>query len=238
MSITVTKSMLEKMSEEMRAKLLELAAAEKPKRTRVWTEAQKQKAKATREAKKAAEVLAGLAGGAPAEPAAAEPAAVPVAGGKRTRVWTEEQKQKAAATRAAKKAAAGGAEAKPADAAEAKPAADAEAPAEPKKRAPNEWILFTKRVEALIRQKETADGVGKEAKMKTVVAKQFASHLKSQKAYAEWTDEDIVSALVGWAPPAVSKQAAKKAAGSGAASAASEASDGEASDAEEEEYDP
>jgi hypothetical protein len=224
MSITVTKSMLEKMSEEMRAKLLELAAAEKPKRTRIWTEAQKQKAKSTREAKKAAKVLAGLAAGGEAKPA--EPAAEPAAEKpKRTRVWTEEQKQKAAATRAAKKAAAGGE-------AEAKPADDAE----PKKRAPNEWILFTKRVEALIRQKETADGVGKEAKMKTVVAKQFASHLKSQKAYAEWTDEDIVSALVGWAPPAVSKQAAKKAAGSAAASEASQ-SDAEASEGEEE-YDP
>ncbi len=88
-------------------------------------------------------------------------------------------------------------------------AAEDSAPAEPKAPSTNPWILFTKRVEGLIRAKEEAEGVAKEAKMKTVAAKQFASDLKGRKPYAEWADEEIVAALDGWAPPAVSKQAAE-----------------------------
>ena len=81
------------------------------------------------------------------------------------------------------------------------PALDEDGNPKPK-RAPNAWIKFAQRVEQLIRAKETADGAGKEEKMRTVVVKQFASHLKSQKAYDEWNDDEIVAALTGWEPPA------------------------------------
>jgi hypothetical protein len=93
-----------------------------------------------------------------------------------------------------------------------KKAASEDETGEPKpKREPNDWIKFAQRVEQLIRSKETADGVGKEAKMRTVVVKQFASHLKSQKPYSEWTDEDIVGSLDDWEPPTESKSAKKSA---------------------------
>lgn len=81
------------------------------------------------------------------------------------------------------------------------PALDEDGNPKPK-RAPNAWIKFAQRVEQLIRAKETADGAGKEEKMRTVVVKQFASHLKSQKAYDEWNDDEIVAALNSWEPPA------------------------------------
>jgi hypothetical protein len=88
------------------------------------------------------------------------------------------------------------------------PALDEDGNPKPK-RAPNAWIKFAQRVEQLIRAKETTEGAGKEDKMRTVVVKQFASHLKSQKAYDEWKDDEIVAALDGWEPPA---KAAKPAA--------------------------
>ncbi len=80
------------------------------------------------------------------------------------------------------------------------------------KRPPNEWILFSTRVEKVIREKEAADGVEKESKMPTVVVKQFASSLKAVKPYDEWVDADILETLSTWTPPEVSKQAAAKAA--------------------------
>ena len=76
------------------------------------------------------------------------------------------------------------------------------------KRPPNSWILFSGRVEKLIRDKETADGAAKESKMRTVVVKQFASSLKKVKADAEWTDEDILAALDGWTPPVAAEPVA------------------------------
>lgn len=73
---------------------------------------------------------------------------------------------------------------------------------EPKpKREPNEWIKFSQRVERLVRESEEAAGTSKEEKMRTVVVKQFASHLKTQKAYAEWEDDEIKTALTSWTPP-------------------------------------
>lgn len=81
-------------------------------------------------------------------------------------------------------------------------------PSEPKVPSTNPWILFCKKVETLIRAKEEADDVPKESKMKTVQTKQFASDLKAQKPYDDWTDEEILEALEGWTPPAVSKQEA------------------------------
>ena len=48
--------------------------------------------------------------------------------------------------------------------------------------------------------------------MKTVVVKQFASHLKSQKAYELWTDAEITAQIATFTPPEVSKQAVAAAA--------------------------
>lgn len=69
------------------------------------------------------------------------------------------------------------------------------------KRAPNDWIVFSGRVEKLVRAGETERGAAKEEKMRTVVVKQFASSLKKAKAMDEWTDEEIVAALSSWTPP-------------------------------------
>jgi len=74
----------------------------------------------------------------------------------------------------------------------------------------NPWILFTKRVESIIRAKETAEDTPKEKKMMTVRVKQFASDLKAKKGYEEWSDQDILTDLATWNPPEVSKQASKK----------------------------
>jgi colicin import membrane protein len=123
-------------------------------------------------------------------------------------------------------------------------AADGSAPAEPKAPSTNPWILFTKRVDAVLKTKYEAEGTAKEEKLTAAAAKQFASDLKGRKPYAEWTDEDIVAALDGWAPPEVSKQTAegkskkqKKAASAPSSAAGSEAgsddeSEGEAEPAE------
>ena len=79
--------------------------------------------------------------------------------------------------------------------------------AEPKeKKAPNAWIVFSGRVEKLVRAHEESEGTAKERKMKTVVVKQFCSALKSKKAYEEWADEEVIEELSTWEPPAVSKQ--------------------------------
>ena len=69
------------------------------------------------------------------------------------------------------------------------------------KRAPNDWIIFSGRVEKLVRAGEAERGAAKEEKMRTVVVKQFASSLKKQKGMDEWTDEEIVAALAVWDPP-------------------------------------
>ena len=73
------------------------------------------------------------------------------------------------------------------------------------KRAPNSWILFSGRVEKLIRSAELEKGADKDTKMRTVVVKQFASFLKKIKADAEWTDEAILAALESWTPPAATE---------------------------------
>jgi hypothetical protein len=68
------------------------------------------------------------------------------------------------------------------------------------KRPANDWIKFSTRVEKLIRESEVANGVGKDAKMKTTAVKKFASDLKKVKAYSEWADADILDHLTGWTP--------------------------------------
>lgn len=95
--------------------------------------------------------------------------------------------------------------------------AKAEPTGEPKeKKAPNEWIVFSGRVEQLVRAHEQASGA---EKMKTVVVKQFASHLKSQKVYALWTDSEITAEIASFEPPAVSKQELAKSSKSSTGSA-------------------
>jgi hypothetical protein len=93
------------------------------------------------------------------------------------------------------------------------------------KRAPNSWILFSMRVEKLVRAAEEAAGkTTKETRMHTVVIKQFAASLKSTKSYDEWADDEITEALTTWTPPEVSKMSAAKAEKE-AAAATSTASD-------------
>ena len=93
------------------------------------------------------------------------------------------------------------------------------------KREPNVWIRFTQRVDAALKAAaEAAKAAGDEEKAKryggpAVIAKQFASHLKDQKAYDAWTEEEMVTAFDGWTRPEVSKTKAKA-----ASAAASEAS--------------
>jgi hypothetical protein len=80
------------------------------------------------------------------------------------------------------------------------------------KRPPNSWILFSGRVEKLIRDAEKEKDTAKESKMRTVTVKQFASSLKKEKADAEWTDADILAALDGWTPPVKAEVVAEPAA--------------------------
>jgi hypothetical protein len=103
------------------------------------------------------------------------------------------------------------------------------------KRPPNSWILFSMRVEKLVRAAEELAGkTTKEQRMHTVVIKQFAASLKSTKPYDDWADDEITEAMTTWTPPEVSKMSAAKAekalgvgapASSDSASVASDASD-------------
>jgi len=66
------------------------------------------------------------------------------------------------------------------------------------KKAPNSWIVFTMRVDALLKEHGVSG--------KAVENKQFASALKTKKAYGEWTDEEILAEKASWTKPEVSKQ--------------------------------
>ena len=99
----------------------------------------------------------------------------------------------------------------PAKKSRAKKADDGEAKP---KAAPNVWIRFTQQVDGAL--KAAAISVGA-----ATVSKQFASSLKDIKAYAEWTDEDIVAAWSTWEKPEQSKMSSKK-----SSAASSEAEDG------------
>jgi hypothetical protein len=69
------------------------------------------------------------------------------------------------------------------------------------------------RVEKIVRAAEELAGkTTKEERMHTIVIKQFASSLKAQKGYDEWTDDEITASHSTWTPPEMSKQAAAKAA--------------------------
>ena len=69
------------------------------------------------------------------------------------------------------------------------------------KKAPNSWILFTMRVDALLKEHEVSG--------KAVENKQFASSLKAKKAYEEWADDEILAEKASWVKPEVSKQSMK-----------------------------
>ena len=68
---------------------------------------------------------------------------------------------------------------------------------------PNVWIKFTQRVSALLKDASIDTGAAP-------VSKQFASALKDQKPYADWTDAAIVAAWSSWEKPAESKMEAKR----------------------------
>jgi hypothetical protein len=78
---------------------------------------------------------------------------------------------------------------------EASDAEGEDAPAAPEKpkRAPNSWIVFTQRVDALLKANNVAG--------KATENKQFASSLKVKKAYSEWTDEEILAEKASWVKP-------------------------------------
>ena len=90
------------------------------------------------------------------------------------------------------------------------------------KRKPNEFILFSSRIRAILKEHEAAyKDVG--------THNQFCSHLKSIKPYDEWEDADeILEQQSEWVKPDVSKQ---EAAGKNKTSGRSSVAD--ASDAEE-----
>ena len=70
------------------------------------------------------------------------------------------------------------------------------------KKAPNSWIVFTMRVDALLKEHGVSG--------KAVENKQFASALKTKKAYGEWADEEILAEKASWTKPEVSKQSQAK----------------------------
>jgi len=80
----------------------------------------------------------------------------------------------------------------------AKKVRDPDAP----KKAPNAWIVFTMRVDALLKEHGVAG--------KAVENKQFASALKTKKPYDEWADEEILTEKASWTKPEVSKQSQAK----------------------------
>jgi hypothetical protein len=60
-----------------------------------------------------------------------------------------------------------------------------------KPRKANPWILFNQRINALMKENNTAF-------LRIGDAKKFASSLKKQKGYTEWTDPEIISERTDW----------------------------------------
>lgn len=60
-----------------------------------------------------------------------------------------------------------------------------------KERKPNAWILFTQRIKTLMIENNTPF-------TRVADTTKFASLLKKQKAYAEWTDAEIISERTDW----------------------------------------
>ena len=72
------------------------------------------------------------------------------------------------------------------------------------KKAPNVWMVFTARVEALLKTAKEAASPDEVARFQgpATMSKQFASALKDEKPYDEWTDEEIVARFKTWERPA------------------------------------
>jgi hypothetical protein len=105
-------------------------------------------------------------------------------------------------------------------AAKAEPEAEG---AEPTKRPPSAWILFSVRVQKILRPAE--EGKDKAERTPVGTMNQFAGTLWSQvKEGKEWSDEEIMAEWDSFEAPAVSKQAA---AGKGKKSPAPSVGDGE-----------
>lgn len=60
-----------------------------------------------------------------------------------------------------------------------------------KPRKANPWILFNQRIDALMKENNTPFA-------RIAEAKKFASSLKNQKLYAEWTDAEIITERTNW----------------------------------------
>jgi len=115
-----------------------------------------------------------------------------------------EKDAKREARRAAKKSLPSSPPESETDTSEAKPKKKAKKEKDPDapKKAPNSWILFTMRVDALLKEKGVAG--------KAVENKQFASSLKAKKPYDEWADDEILAEKTSWVKPEMSKQAIAK----------------------------
>lgn len=115
-----------------------------------------------------------------------------------------EKEAKRETKRAAKKALPSSPPESETDTSETKPKKKAKKEKDPDapKKAPNSWILFTMRVDALLKEHAVSG--------KAVENKQFASALKAKKAYDEWTDEQILAEKASWVKPEVSKQSMAK----------------------------
>lgn len=62
---------------------------------------------------------------------------------------------------------------------------------EPRQRKPNPWILFTKRIDALLKENNVPfTALGESRK--------FAASLKKEKVYSAWTDADILAKRNAW----------------------------------------
>ena len=72
---------------------------------------------------------------------------------------------------------------------------DSEAPTaqEKPKRPLNSWIIFTQRVDALLKANNCSS--------KATENKQFASSLKLKKVYSDWTEEQILAEKAIWVKP-------------------------------------
>ena len=80
------------------------------------------------------------------------------------------------------------------------------------KKAPNVWMVFTARVEALLKTAKEAASPDEVARFQgpATMSKQFASALKDEKPYDEWKDDEIVARFKTWERPAKKEPKAKE----------------------------
>ena len=92
------------------------------------------------------------------------------------------------------------------------PVAPAAPEAKKGKKAPNVWMVFTGRVEALLKTAKEAASPDEVARFQgpATMSKQFASALKDEKPYDEWKDDEIVARFKTWERPAKEPKAKKE----------------------------